>query len=137
VSNIISLDEKLRLSKEKKDILLRTRKIKAVQKTLQCTNCPSKCEKCGTHVSGEDFPAGRKSYKLRVPYRFCTGCSDEYVDYIEWLKGNRSSEVYWYNEEWAAAWRSWIEYQGASDRYCRSKEFRKLLQEIQKNRPDT
>jgi hypothetical protein len=73
--------------------------------------------------------------RLRVPYRFCASCSEEYIDYIERLKGGGDSECYWRNDEWLESWRRWIDYQGALDRFIRSKEFSRLLKELEETTP--
>lgn len=118
---------------EKKTALVRKRKIMAVQKVFQCTHCAFKCEKCGIQVarSSKSGP-GRNP---RVPYNFCEACADEYLDYIERLKGGGDPDCYWHNEAWLDAWRKWIDYQGCVDRYLKSKEFLKLVQEFKQNRP--
>ena len=58
VSNIIQLDDKLKHTKEKKAEIIKKRKILAVQKVFQCTQCAFKCEKCGTQIH-PDEPALR------------------------------------------------------------------------------
>jgi hypothetical protein len=68
VADIISLDKKLDLAKDKKAALIRRRKVLAVQKVFQCTHCSLKCEKCGTQI--EHDPSAGEKYRrnLRVPY---------------------------------------------------------------------
>ncbi len=51
MTNIISLDSKLKLSRDKKAKLIKKRKLLAVQKVFQCTQCSFKCEKCGAQIS--------------------------------------------------------------------------------------
>ena len=71
MADVISLDDKLELAKNKKAELIRRRKVIAVQKVFQCTQCAFKCEKCGIQIS-HNYQAGKKDKKnLRVPYRFC------------------------------------------------------------------
>ncbi len=136
VADIISLDKKLDLAKDKKTALIRRRKVLAVQKVFQCTHCSLKCEKCGIQI--EHVPgAGEKYHRnLRVPYNFCKGCSEEYIEYIERLKGRGDSDCYWHNEAWIDAWTKWIEYQSSVDRYIKSKEFKQLLDELKQVRPE-
>lgn len=135
MAEIISLDNKLQLAKGRKTALLKKRKLSAVQKVFQCTHCAFKCEKCGTQMNLA-HPNTGKSRDLRIPYRFCDSCSEEYIDYIERLKGGGDSDRYWHNETWLAAWRAWIEYQSAVDRYLKSKEFLQLLQELKQTCPE-
>lgn len=135
MADIISIDEKLDLAKEKKAELIRKRKVLAVQKVFQCTHCAFKCEKCGTQIDGEPPPKLVQGRDLRVPYNFCEACKQEYLDYIEKLKGGGDSDCYWHNDAWLDAWKRWIDYQGSVDRYLKSKEFIQLLQEFKQNRP--
>jgi Pyruvate/2-oxoacid:ferredoxin oxidoreductase delta subunit len=136
VANIIELDKKLKHTKEKKAKIIRKRKILAVQKIFQCMHCAFKCEKCGTQIQPDEHRQQRSISDLRVPYRFCESCAEEYIDFIERLKGRGNSEFYWHNEIWLEMWRKWIDYQGAIDTYLKSKEFKKLLAELKDTRPD-
>ena len=72
----------------------------------------------------------------RIPYRFCESCSEEYIDYIERLKGKGDSDCYWHNDDWLEIWKRWIDYQGVIDRYLKSKEFIQLVQELKDTKPD-
>jgi Pyruvate/2-oxoacid:ferredoxin oxidoreductase delta subunit len=136
VANIIELDKKIKHTKEKKAEVIRKRKILAVQKIFQCMHCAFKCEKCGTQIQPDEHHQQRSISDLRVPYRFCESCAEEYIDFIERLKGRGDSEYYWHNEIWLELWRKWIDYQGAIDTYLKSKEFRQLLEELKDTRPD-
>lgn len=127
MSNVISLDDKLKLSAKQREVLERKRKIMAVRKVFQCTHCASKCERCGTSIGPENQTAANTPH---VPYNFCDSCADEYMEYINRLQGKSNPQDYWYNHAWLQVWRSWIEYQGAIDQYLRSKEFRQLLDEL-------
>jgi hypothetical protein len=136
VADVISIDKKIQLSKEKKDELIRKRKLLAVKKVFQCTHCSFKCEKCGTQISMDQRLEEKADYDLRIPYRFCDSCSEEYIDFIERLKGAGDPDCFWHNDDWAAAWKKWIDYQGAIDRYTKSKEFLQLLKELKQTRPE-
>jgi Pyruvate/2-oxoacid:ferredoxin oxidoreductase delta subunit len=136
VADIISIDKKLDLAKDKKAALIRRRKVLAVQKVFQCTHCSRKCEKCGTQIEYDSEVGEKYHRKLRVPYNFCQGCSEEYIEYIERLKGRGDADCYWHNESWVDAWAKWIEYQSSVDRYIKYKEFKKLLDELKQPNPD-
>ncbi len=136
MANIIELDKKLKHTKEKKAEIIRKRKILAVQKVFQCMHCAFKCEKCGTQIQPDEPRQQRSISDLRVPYRFCESCAEEYIDYIERLKGRGDPEYYWHNEIWLEMWRKWIDYQGVIDTYLKSKEFKRLLAELKDTRPD-
>ncbi|MBW1641339.1 MAG: hypothetical protein JRJ39_13370 [Deltaproteobacteria bacterium] len=131
MADIISLDEKIQLTKEKTADLIKKRKISAIRKSFHCAHCMSKCEKCGTQVNLKNYGTKNDIYNLRVPYRFCDTCSDEYINYIGHLKGNRDLDCYWHNAEWLDSWRKWIDYQASVDRYLKSKEFTKLIKEAE------
>jgi hypothetical protein len=76
---------------------------------------------------------GRKCQNIRVPYSFCDSCSEEYIEYIDTLKGKKDEALYWHNDAWMKVWATWIEHQGAVDSYLKSKEFERLLDELKPN----
>jgi len=136
VADIISINDKLRHTEEKKAAIIRKRKIQAVQKVFQCAQCAFKCEKCGMQVNQPDQVDENNLRDLRIPYRFCESCSEEYIDYIERLKGKGDPDCYWHNDDWLEIWKRWIDYQGVIDRYLKSKEFIQLLQELKDTTSD-
>ncbi len=136
MAEIISLDDKLQDAINKKHALARRQKVLAVKKVFQCTHCTYKCEKCGTQITETESNDTQSLSDLRVPYRFCGSCSEEYVDYIERLQGGGDTDCYWRNDEWADAWHKWIEYQSAIDRYTKSKDFVKLIKELKQTRSE-
>ena len=126
MADIISLENKVRSSDTKIVEMDRRRKVKFVQRMLRPPLTVAKCEKCGTRIN----PTGRAiERRLRVPYRFCPDCSEEYVDYIEQLKGKGNPNNYWHNGTWQKLWRAWIDYQNTLDQFLKSKEFKKLIEE--------
>ncbi|MGD8701498.1 MAG: hypothetical protein PVG51_09820 [Desulfosarcina sp.] len=127
MANIISLKTKRKCSQEKQAVIIRQRKLLAVRKIFRCTHCTSKCEKCGVQVMADNRP---DIPEYRVPYSFCDSCAEEYVEYIEALKGNEDDSLYWHNDAWMKVWATWIEHQGAVDSYLKSKEFEQLLDEL-------
>ncbi|MEW5908364.1 MAG: hypothetical protein AB1659_01030 [Thermodesulfobacteriota bacterium] len=135
MAEIISLEDKLKLSEIQKSELIRRRKILAVRKVFQCTHCSLKCEKCGTQTS-ESAMAPNTWGSFRIPYRFCESCAEEYIDYINRMKGNGDPDCFWRNESWLDIWKTWIDYQSALDRYLKSKEFSRLLNEIRQLHPE-
>jgi hypothetical protein len=131
MGTIIPLDEKLKNTREKQDARIRKQKLLAVRKIFRCTHCASKCEKCGIQISEDNRP---QVPSFRLPYTFCDSCAEEYVDYIDALKGNRNESLYWHNDAWMKVWATWIEHQGAIDSYLKSKEFERLLNELRPSR---
>ncbi|MEW6674184.1 MAG: hypothetical protein AB1427_21020 [Thermodesulfobacteriota bacterium] len=136
MADIISIEDKLRLTKDKKADLIRKRKISAVHKVFQCTHCSYKCEKCGTQMSTTREGTIIRDPNPRIPYRFCESCTEEYIDFIERLKGGGDPDRYWHNDAWLAVWKSWIDYQSSLDNYLKSKEFLKLLREMKQTTPE-
>lgn len=131
MGNIISLTAKRKDTQGKRDALARRRKLLAVRKIFRCTHCSTKCEKCGVLITAEnrpDLPA------YRIPYSFCDSCAEEYMEYIDALRGNGDASLYWHNEAWMKVWGTWIEHQGAVDSYLKSKEFTQLLDELKTDR---
>lgn len=131
MAEIIPIDKKRLLSDKEKAARIRKQKIQAVRRVFQCTHCRIKCEKCGTQIDGKQFKNDGVINKLRVPYRFCQSCSEEYVDYVERLKGQGDSDCYWHNEALMNSWRAWIDYRGALDQHTKSKEFLQLLRDLE------
>ena len=136
MANIIQFDDKLQHNKAKKAEIIRKRKILAVQKIFQCIHCAFKCEKCGTQIDPDQKREIKVASDLRVPYRFCESCSEEYIDYIERLKGKGDPECFWHNDDWIQVWSKWIDYQSVLDRYLKSREFRRLLEELRETNPN-
>jgi len=136
MTNVISIDKKLKLTNEKKNALLKKQKLLAVQKLFQCTHCAYKCEKCGTQINFNPQNQKENEQNLLIPYRFCDGCSKEYVDYLKLLKGQQNAECFWHNEEWRQVWKTWINYHSAINLYLRSKEFVRLLNEVKQSIKD-
>jgi hypothetical protein len=130
VADVISISKKLMQARRKHADVDRKRKIVAVQKVFQCTQCAMKCEKCGAPLPQGGHLPEKASRKHRIPYRFCESCAEEYLDYIERMKGGGDPDCYWHNEHWLDVWKAWIDYQGATDRYVKSKEFARLLEEL-------
>lgn len=126
----------MQLAKEKEAAILKKRKILAVQKIFQCTQCTFKCEKCGTQISMDRLNVESTKYNPNSPYRFCESCSEEYIEYIKQTKGENVSDCYWHNEAWTKVWKTWIDYQGSINRYLKSKEFIQLLNEIKQTKSD-
>lgn len=135
MADIISFDNRRQQADDEKHSADQKRKIAAVRQMFQCSHCASKCIKCGAPIEGEQDPVNHPLH-LRIPYRFCSVCSEEYIDYIEYLKGRIDSDRYWHNETWVEAWGKWIDYQSTIDRYIKSREFVQLLDELKSTTPD-
>jgi hypothetical protein len=135
MADIISLNVKLQDVKEKKEALTRKRKLAAIRSVFQDVRRTFRCEKCYRQVES-DPPQDDELRNMRVPYRFCGSCTDEYIDYIERLKGKGDPDCYWHNDAWLDLWHNWIDYQGSLDYYLKTKEFKQLLQELREPDPE-
>ncbi|RTZ98556.1 MAG: hypothetical protein DSY89_09450 [Deltaproteobacteria bacterium] len=136
MADVISIDKRRQLSEREKREIIRKRKVLAVRKIFQCARCTFKCDKCGTQISNAQLQKDGQPPKPGSPYRFCESCMDEYRDYIARAKDGGDSDYYWHNDAWAAEWRLWIDHQKAVDRYLKSREFKRLLNEIRQTHPD-
>jgi len=135
MGKIISIDNRRQEADDRQRDLERRRKIDAVRRMFSCTHCCSKCLKCGAQIGPGD-PGGRSFSNLRIPYRFCQACAEEYTDYIERLKGRGDAKCYWQNDQWLEAWGKWIDYQSSMDQYIRSREFLQLIHELKPTTPE-
>lgn len=136
MADIISIDAKLHDARQRKKNLARKRKLAAIRSVFQEARRTFRCEKCYRQLDLPDPDEEEEEPNLRVPYRFCESCSEEYVDYIEKLKGKRNPDCYWHNDAWRETWHRWIDYQGAVDTYLKTKEFKQLIQELKEDDPE-
>ena len=131
MADIISICDKRDRTKLEKEANLDRRKQRAIEHLFRRSCCAAECEKCGLPVADACSAQGcGKTHDHRVPYRFCDDCKEEFVDYIERLKGRGDRDCYWRNEAWLEVWSTWINHRAALDRHARSKEFARLLQEV-------
>jgi hypothetical protein len=101
------------------------RKAQAVAAALACGLCPHRCAYCGLPIEDPVF-------SLRsAPYPFCDPCREEYLAFLRYQEGITDHVEYWHTEAWAAMWRSWLEHMKAGERFRRSPEFLRLMQENQ------
>ncbi|MEE4358863.1 MAG: hypothetical protein V2I97_20510 [Desulfococcaceae bacterium] len=128
MAEIISLENKLREAGKLNNPLVQKRKLAAVRSLFQRARRSLRCEKCFRRMDEEKVE--EKIRNLRVPYRFCDSCAQEYIDYIDRLQGRGNPEQYWHNEAWMRVWQRWIDYQGALDNYMKTDQFRQLIQEL-------
>ncbi|MGD9331539.1 MAG: hypothetical protein PVJ53_09525 [Desulfobacterales bacterium] len=131
MADVISICDKLDRAKLEKDATLDRRKQRAIKHLFQRSCCALDCEKCGLPIGRACAKEGcPKVHDHRVPYQFCDDCTEEFIDYIERLKGRGDPDCYWRNEAWLEVWSTWINHRAALDRHARSSEFARLLQEI-------
>jgi hypothetical protein len=131
VADIISICDKLDRARLEENARFDKRKRQAVEHLFQRSCCSVECEKCGRPVTSGCQQGGCETKRNhRVPYHFCDACTEEFIDYIERLKGRGDPDCYWRNEAWLEVWSTWINHRAALDRHARSKEFTRLLQEV-------
>jgi hypothetical protein len=136
MADVISIDKRRQLAEREKREIIRKRKVLAVRKIFQCARCAFKCDKCGTQISHAQLKKAGQLSKSGIPYRFCESCVEEYRDYISRAKDGGDPDYYWHNDAWVDEWRLWIDHQKAVDRYLKSREFNRLLNEIRQTHPD-
>ena len=90
MTKVISLNDKLKLTEMEKEAAERKRKILTVHKIFQCTQCASKCERCGTTLGPDNHVLAGST---RIPYTFCDSCAEEYMDYIDKLQGKGDTRI--------------------------------------------
>ena len=101
------------------------RRAGAVAAALSCGLCPRRCAHCGLAI--EDPPIASSP----APYPFCVPCLEEYQAFFRREQGHGQPEAYWHTAQWSAMWRAWLEHMGANDRFRRSPEFLRLMEEHQ------
>jgi hypothetical protein len=125
VADIIKLDKHRQQQQTEKEESLRDEKIEVLKRILQCARCQLKCSRCGAQT--QDTKEGLHS---TLPYPLCSGCGEEYKFYLKRRRGEKPAGRNWHNEEWMEVWRTWLKHQEALDQYRDSKEFIKLLHEL-------
>lgn len=129
MADVIEFGRKAEHLKAERDLALRKRKIEALRKTLQCSRCLIRCAKCGAQLGPEE----RYHNRYAAPYVFCTNCQEEYEEYRALKEGKlKQPRYYWHNEAWMKVWESWLEHQKCLEGYRQSKEFLKLMEEVEK-----
>jgi len=102
-------------------------KLEATRRIFLCSGCPSKCAKCGTHLEGIE----RCSSPSSSEHHLCDACRSEWETYQKLQRGETANALYYHNTEWIRLWEAWIDYQRALTNYRNSKEFQRLLLELE------
>src|SRR5208337_2743320 len=128
MADIIEFGKKVESLRSERDNAVRRRKIEALRKIFQCTQCVVRCAKCGAQIESQ----AEEYAKFAAPYSFCKCCRQEYEEYRVRAGGNRAdSDCYWHNSTWMEVWETWLQHQQALDRYRQSKEFLQLIDEVE------
>lgn len=134
MANIISLNGRIRQKQAAEEQQTNRRKAYALRQAYRCRRCSSICEKCGLEIDENELmkPRPDHDHEVAIPYRFCEPCLEEYLDFIHRLQGKGKQHYYWRNDEWLETWRRWIDYQASMDRYVKTREFARLVEEMQR-----
>jgi len=131
IMKIVDLGERIENQKRKRQVEHYQGKIEALKKTIQCSSCHVKCAMCGLQV---DTVGTAKQIRFS-PYGliFCGSCRDEFQDFLSLSRGEKSSDIFWHNQEWKNMWSAWLNYRRAINAFTDSREFRELLEEIDRH----
>ncbi len=125
MSNVIDIEKRLQQEQKKKVKVDKAKKLEYIRKFLQCKRCLARCSMCGVQFDPQDM------YKRHHgSYRFCSGCQEEYEEFLRVKEKGEDTTVYWHNDEWLAIWENWIKYQESLQKYTESSEFIELLREV-------
>ena len=125
MSNVIDIEKRLQLEQKKKAKVDKAKKLEYIRKFLQCKRCLARCSMCGVQFDPQEMYKRQQS-----SYRFCSGCQEEYEEFLRVKGKEEDTTYYWHNEEWLAIWENWLKYQVSLQKYTESPEFIELLQEV-------
>ena len=126
MADILEFSKKAENLKSERDDSMRQLMIESLRKIFQCTRCVVRCSKCGIQIDSHEYA------RFAVPFSFCKSCRQEYEEYRTRTSENRAdSEFYWRNSAWMRVWETWLEHQKALDLYRQSKEFLRLIDEVE------
>jgi hypothetical protein len=125
MSNVIDIEKRLQQEQKKKVKVDKAKKLEYIRKFLQCKRCLARCSMCGVQFDSQEMYKRQES-----PYRFCTGCQEEYQEFMRVKESGEDTTVYWHNEDWLAIWQNWLNYQESLKKYTESPEFIDLLREV-------
>jgi hypothetical protein len=125
MSNVIDIEKRLQLEQKKKAKVDKGKKLEYIRKFLQCKRCLARCSMCGVQFDPQEMYKRQQS-----SYRFCSGCQEEYVEFLRVKEKGEDTTYYWHNEEWLAIWENWLNYQESLQKYTESTEFIELLREV-------
>jgi hypothetical protein len=125
MSNVIDIEKRLQLEQKKKAKVDKGKKLEYIRKFLQCKRCLARCSMCGVQFDPQEMYKRQQS-----SYRFCSGCQEEYEEFMRVKEKGEDTTYYWHNEEWLAIWENWLKYQESLQKYTESTEFIELLREV-------
>lgn len=127
MDKVLSINERLKDKKRKRNEEFHRKRMETVRRIVQCSSCHLTCAMCGSHMEAPDqcCPPSSSSPALNL----CEFCQAEYSDFLDVSKLDKNPEIMWHNKEWIALWSSWENYRDAIRTFGNSKEFRQILEE--------
>lgn len=131
MDKIVDLEKRLADKKKKEHVAQHRAKIEAVQKVVQCSSCRLRCAVCGFQLPGKGEAGHSSTFRGLI---FCEGCRKEFEDFLSIRKGEKESDIFWHNKEWFNMWSAWLNYRKAMIAFMNSKEFKRVLEELDTQR---
>jgi len=128
MADIIALEERIRKQREQALSQKKIKRLNSFWMALQCSGCHLKCPKCGFQLEAPQ----PQTISEELPVRLCQACWEEYLLYREMTSGRTpvAEQAYYHNQAWLEIWTSWLQYQRSLQGYRNSKEFLRLLEEL-------
>ena len=124
---ILNITERLKDKKRKEQAKLYRHKVETIQRIVQCASCNFKCTMCGYHLNTSDpsCPPALPPSDLNL----CENCRAEFEDFLKMSRGEKTSGIFWHNDEWVKLWAAWMDFHQAIGEFRNSAEFKHLITE--------
>lgn len=127
MDKVLNIEDRLQANRRRRELEARSHKVEAVRKLVQCTSCRLRCAMCGCQVENQDLQPSRFG---ELDFVLCTSCKTDFDDYKAVAEGRSAPESFWHNEQWAALWSAWLDYQSAIRKFINSEEFKELMRSL-------
>ncbi len=124
MKKVVHINDRLEDKKRKHDLEVYQNKVEILQRLVYCSSCKFKCAMCGDDLKG-DAPS-RPRDLTHSGLLLCKICRTEFEEFLQITKENKTSDIFWHNEEWKNLWATWLDYQHAIAEYRNSNEFKQL-----------
>ena len=130
MDKILNLTGRLEDKKRKQQLAVHRQRSETIQRIAQCASCHFKCAMCGHHLNATDSscPPAFSPPGLNL----CENCRTEFEDFLKISRGQKSSDIFWHNEEWVKLWAAWMDFYQAIGEFGNSAEFAQLIKETDK-----
>ncbi len=124
MKKVVNISDRLKDKKRKYEVEVYSNKVEILQRLVYCSSCKFKCAMCGDDLKIVDSscPQDCASSGLIL----CNICRTEFEEFLQITKENKTSDIFWHNEEWKNLWATWLDYQHAIAEYRNSNEFKQL-----------